>query len=281
MKIKSLITLSTLALLITGTATGCSGGASAGGGLGLEEKAKGGTLTIGISYDRPGLGIKNPDGSFKGFDVDVAKYVAAKLGVQESSITWKEAPPAQRENLIQNGQVDYIVNTYSINDARKERVGFAGPYFLAGQSLLVRADNTDITGPESLNGGKKLCSVTGSTPAQNIKKNYSKDAQLQEYDSPSACVEALKSGAVDAMTTDDSQLAGYASVNQGKLKLVGKPFSKESYGIGLKKDDSTGRAKVNDAIEEMIKDGAWAKAFESNLGPSGYPLPGAPAVDRY
>jgi glutamate transport system substrate-binding protein len=132
-----------------------------------------------------------------------------------------------------------------------------------------------------LNGGKKLCSVTGSTPAQYIKKNYSKDAQLQEYDSPSACVEALKSGAVDAMTTDDSQLAGYASVNQGKLKLVGKTFSKESYGIGLKKDDSTGRAKINDAIEAMIKDGSWAKAFEDNLGPSGYALPAAPVIDRY
>ncbi|MEV7135618.1 glutamate ABC transporter substrate-binding protein [Arthrobacter sp. NPDC093128] len=280
MKIKSLITLSTIALLLAGTATGCSSAASSSG-KGLEENAEAGTLTIGISYDRPGLGIKNPDGSFKGFDVDVAKYVAAKLGVKESGITWKEAPPAQRENLIQNGQVDYIVNTYSINDARKERVAFAGPYFLAGQSLLVRADNTDITGPESLNGGKKLCSVTGSTPAQNIKKNYSKDAQLQEYDSPSACVEALKSGAVDAMTTDDSQLAGYASVNQGKLKLVGRTFSKENYGIGLKKDDSSGRAKINGAIEAMIKDGSWAKAFETNLGPSGYPLPAAPVVDRY
>lgn len=280
MKIKSLITLSTVALLLAGSTTGCSGAASAGG-KGLEEHAKAGTLTIGISYDRPGLGIKNPDGSFKGFDVDVAKYVAAKLGVQESGITWKEAPPAQRENLIQNGQVDYVVNTYSINDARKERVAFAGPYFLAGQSLLVRADNTDITGPESLNGGKKLCSVTGSTPAQNIKKNYSKEAQLQEYDTPSACVEALKSGAVDAMTTDDSQLAGYASVNKGQLKLVGKTFSKESYGIGVKKDDSSGRTKINDAIEAMIKDGSWAKAFEDNLGPSGYPLPASPVVDRY
>lgn len=280
MKIKSLVSLSAVALLIAGTATACSGAANSAA-KGLEETAKAGTLTIGISYDRPGLGIKTPDGSIKGFDVDVAKYVAAKLGVQESGITWKEAPPAQRENLIQNGQVDYVVNTYSINDARKEKVGFAGPYFLAGQSLLVRADNTDITGPESLNGGKKLCSVTGSTPAQNIKKNYSKDAQLQEYDTPSACVEALKSGAVDAMTTDDSQLAGYASVNLGKLKLVGKPFSKESYGIGLKKDDTAGRAKINDAIEEMIKDGSWAKAFDDNLGLSGYALPAAPVVDRY
>lgn len=279
MKFKSFAAMSSAAVLLALSATGC--GSPSAEAKSLEASAKAGKLTIGISFDRPGLGMKSPDGSLRGFDVDVAKYVAAKLGVQESAITWKEAPPAQRENLIQNGQVDYIVNTYSINDARKERIAFAGPYFLAGQSLLVQADNTDITGPESLNGGKKLCSVTGSTPAQNIKKNYSKDAQLQEYDTPSACVEALKSGAVDAMTTDDIQLAGYASVNQGKLKVVGKPFSKENYGIGLKKDDSSGRGKINDAIEAMVKDGAWEKAFQSNLGPSGYAMPAAPAVDRY
>lgn len=279
MKFKKFAAISSAAVLLALSATGC--GSAAAEAKGLEANAKAGKLTIGISFDRPGLGMKNPDGTLRGFDVDVAKYVAGKLGVQESAITWKEAPPAQRENLIQNGQVDYIVNTYSINDARKERIAFAGPYFLAGQSLLVRADNSDITGPESLNGGKKLCSVTGSTPAQNIKKNYSQDAQLQEYDTPSACVEALKSGAVDAMTTDDIQLAGFASVNQGKLKVVGKPFSKENYGIGLKKDDSSGRAKINDAIEAMVKDGAWEAAFKSNLGPSGYAMPAAPAVDRY
>lgn len=278
MKLKFLA-IPAAALFLASSIAGCSGASDKA--KTVEASAQSGHLTIGISFDRPGLGIKTPDGSFKGFDVDVAKYVAKRLGVEESSITWKEATPAQRESLIQNGQVDYVVNTYSINDARKEKVAFAGPYFLAGQSLLVRSDSTDITGPESLNGGKKLCSVTGSTPAQNIKKNYSQDAQLQEYDTPSACVEALKSGAVDAMTTDDIQLAGYAAANQGKLKLVGSTFSKENYGIGLKKDDTAGRAKINDAIQSMIDDGSWAKAFESNVGPSGYALTATPVVDRY
>lgn len=83
------------------------------------------------------------------------------------------------------------------------------------------------------------------------------------------------------MTTDDSVLAGYAAVNQGKLKVVGKPFTKDNYGIGVKKDDTEGRNKINDAIEEMIKDGSWAKAFEKNLGPSGYEMPAPPTVNRY
>lgn len=278
MKLKALIAVPALAVILA--ATGCGGPAGSSEAKGLAASAEDG-LTVGIAFDRPGISQKNPDGSFSGFDVDVAKYVATKLGVEESKITWLEAPTPQRENLIQNGQVDYVVAAYTINDARKEKVGFAGPYLTVGQSLLVRADETAITGPESLTGGKKLCSVAGSTPAQNIKKNYAKEVQLQEYDTNSACVEALKAGAIDAMTTDDSVLAGYAAVNQGKLKVVGKPFTKDSYGIGVKKDDTEGRNKINDAVEEMIKDGSWAKAFEKNLGPSGYEMPTPPAVNRY
>ena len=194
--------------------------------------------------------MRNSDGTYTGFDVEVAKYVANELGVKPENITFKESPSAQRETLIQNGEVDYIVATYSITDARKEKVGFAGPYFVAGQSLLVNADNTDITGPESLNGGKILCSVAGSTPAQKVKDTYAKDVQLQEFDTYSACVEALRNGKVDAVTTDDIILAGYAAQSPGAFRIAGEPFTTENYGIGLAKDDSEGRGKVNDAIGE-------------------------------
>ena len=246
-----------------------------------SQSAQGGSLTVGIKFDQPGLGLRNPDGTFSGFDVEVAEYVAGKLGVTPENITWKEAPSAQRETLIQNGEVDYIVATYSITDARKEKVDFAGPYFVTGQSLLVRSDNTDITGPESLSGGKKLCSVTGSTPAQRVKDNYAQDVQLQEFDTYSACVEALRNGAVDAVTTDAIILAGYAAQYPGQLKVVGEPFSTENYGIGLKKGDTETRNQINDAIEAMIADGSWEQAFNDTIGPSGYPLPAPPTVDRY
>src|SRR5262249_18614163 len=145
-------------------------------------------ITIGVKYDQPGLSIKNPDGSMSGFDIDVAKYVAEQLGYKPDEIEWKEAPSGQRETLIQNKQVEYVVGTYSITPQRKEKVGFAGPYFQTGQSLLVREDNTDIAGPESLTGNKKVCSVSGSTPAQRIKERYP-DVQLQLFDTYSACVE--------------------------------------------------------------------------------------------
>ncbi len=236
-------------------------------------------VTVGIKFDQPGLGLKNPDGTFSGFDVDVATYVAGALGHKPEDIEFKEAPSGQRENLIQNGQVDYIVATYSITDARKEKVDFAGPYLITGQSLLVKADNTDITGPESLQNSKKLCSVSGSTPAQRIKDKYP-GVQLQQYDTYSACVEALKTGAIDAVTTDEVILAGYASQSPGTFKIVGKPFSEERYGIGLKKGDTELRTKINDAITKMETDGAWKTAFEKNLGPAGIATPTPPTVDK-
>ncbi len=250
------------------------GGDSGGGGGGSDK------IVIGTKFDQPGLGMKNPDGSMSGFDVDVATYVAKELGYSPDKIEWKESPSAQRETLIGNGQVKYIVATYSITDSRKQKVDFAGPYLITGQSLLVRNDNTDITGAESLQNNKKLCSVSGSTPAQRIKDKYP-GVQLQQYDTYSACVEALKNGAIDAVTTDEVILAGYAAQSPGTFKIVGEPFSEERYGIGLKKDDTELRTKVNDALEKMKSDGSWKAAFEKNLGPAGIATPEPPAVDRY
>jgi glutamate transport system substrate-binding protein len=239
-----------------------------------------GKLTVGIKYDQPGLSVKNPDGSVSGFDVDVATYVAGQLGYRPTDIEWVEAPSAQRETLIQNRQVSYIVATYSISDARKEKVSFAGPYFRTGQSLLVRADNTDIVGPESLQHHKKLCSVAGSAPAQQIKDKYP-GVQLQQYDTYSACVEALRNGAVDAVTTDAVILAGYAAQSPGAMKIVGQPFSTELYGVGLAKDNQELRRKINDALQKMQDSGAWKAAFDKNLEASGYPAPAPPRIDRY
>ncbi|MGY1942232.1 glutamate ABC transporter substrate-binding protein [Nocardia asiatica] len=261
--------------LAAATATACGGGDDKS----ALDHAKDGKLTVGIKFDQPGLGLRNKDGSYSGFDVEVAKYVAGKLGVQPDRITFKEAPSPQRETLIENGQVDYIVATYSINDKRKEKIDFAGPYYVAGQSLLVRADNADINGPDNLKG-KKVCSVKGSTPAQNIEKNFP-DTQLQTNDTYSLCLEGLRAGSWDAVTTDDIILAGYAAQSSGAFKVVGKPFTTENYGIGLKKGDQELRDKINDAIESMIADGSWKKAFDSTVGASGYQAPQPPTVNRY
>ena len=249
------------------------GGGDSGGSAASGDKEK---ITIGIKFDQPGLGLKNPDGTYSGFDVDVATFVAEQLGYAPDKIEWKEAVSAQRENLIDNNQVDYVVATYSITDEREKRVDFAGPYLVTGQSLLVQANNTDITGKDSL-AGKILCSVKGSTPAQKIKDEFP-TVQLQEYPNYSACVEALKTGKVAAVTTDEVILAGYAAQTPGAFKLVGGTFSEENYGIGLKKGDTELLNKINDALKKMEADGAWAAAFEKNLGPAGIKTPPPPAI---
>ncbi len=254
-------------------ACGGGGGAGSSGGTGTGT-AGGGSVKVGIKFDQPGLGLK-AGSDYTGMDVDLARYIARELGLGTPDFV--EAISAQRETLISTGQVRYIVGTYSITDARKEKVSFAGPYFIAGQDLLVRADDTSITGKESLSG-KKLCSVKGSTSAINIQQAVP-GVNLQEYGTYTLCVDALKAGSVDALTTDDTILAGYAAqeANRGKLRVVGNTFSVENYGVGLRKGDADFCNKVTDALKKFVSDGSWQKSVDANLGPSGFkPGPGNP-----
>ena len=232
---------------------------------GADESGK---IRIGIKFDQPGLGFKK-SGTYVGFDVDVAKYVAKKLGYSEDEIVWKQAPSKQREAMLQNGDVDMILATYSITDERKNAVSFAGPYFVAGQDLLVRKDDHSINGPEDLNG-KRLCSVTGSTSAATVKEKFASEVQLMEQPGYAECATALFSGIVDAVTTDDIILAGLASASRGKLRVVGKPFTQEYYGVGIKKGDTALAKKINAAITEMIKDGSWERAIADNTEGTSY-----------
>jgi glutamate transport system substrate-binding protein len=264
------------ALALAVTACGGKSQQAAAGSDSLVDRAKAADkLTVGIKFDQPGLGLKTADG-YTGFDVDVAKYIAKKLGVDEKNIVFKQAPSAQREDLIAQGDVDLVIATYTINDKRKAKVSFAGPYFVAGQDLLVKSDNTTITGPETLNG-KKLCSVTGSTSAQNIQTKFANQVALQQYGGYSECVTGLLNGAIDALSTDDIILQGYAAANAGKLKVVGKPFSTEPYGVGLKKGDTKTQQAINGYIQDMEKDGSWAAALKKNFGDS-YKIPAEPPI---
>ncbi len=235
-----------------------------------------GKLTIGIAYDQPGLSLKTGD-SYSGFDVDTATYVAAALGVPAANITWKQADGDERQRLLTSGEADLVVTTFSITDERKQQIDFAGPYFEAHQDLLVRRNEEDITSPETLNG-KRLCSVPGTTSAANVKAKYLGQIELVELPTFSDCVEALNDSKVDAVTTDDVILAGFAAEDQyrGKLRVIGKGFSDEIYGIGIKKGDTAMVEKVNAALKQYIDDGSWAKSLNSTVRPSGYSIPDPP-----
>ncbi|MEU9092268.1 glutamate ABC transporter substrate-binding protein [Streptomyces sp. NPDC087901] len=262
-----------LALALTATACGSDDKDDASGSGGGKK------ITIGIKIDQPGIGLKTPDGKFTGFDVDVATYVAKELGYDAKDINFKETKSADRETAIDRGDVKFIAASYSINDERLQKVDFAGPYLLAHQDILVRADDDSIKSPEDLNN-KKLCSVAGSTSAKNVHDTLAPKAQLQEYGGYSECLTGLENKAVDALTTDDSILAGYAAqdANKGKFKLAGFKMTNENYGIGLKKGDADLKKKINDALTKMVSDGSWDKAVEANFGPAGYKNEEAPKI---
>ena len=249
------------------TLSACGGGDEASDDTATDAGSD--SIRIGIKFDQPGLGF-DEGGEYSGFDVDVAKYVATELGYSEDQIEWVEAPSANRENLLSTEEVDMIFATYSITDERKETVDFAGPYFVAGQDLLVRADDEEITGPEALTG-KNLCSVAGSTSAARINEEFGADANLVEQPGYAECVSLMGGGQIDAVTTDDIILAGLAAqeANAGQFKVVGNPFSEENYGVGLTKGSDLCE-DINAAIVKMIDEGAWEEAITANTEGADY-----------
>lgn len=278
-------TSSTAAANTTAAGGSTTGSAAAGsdtvkvtGSPTFDAMTKRGKVIIGVKEDQPNLGYKDvTTGKYSGFDVDIAKMIAAKLGFSEDKIEFKAIPSANRETEIAAGNIDYYVGTYSITDTRKEKVSFAGPYFVAGQDLLVKKGDTEITGPESTKG-KKICSVTGSTSLKRIVEKYGADSvELEKY---SLCVEQLLDGQVAAITTDDAILLGYAAQDPEHLQVVGKPFSEEKYGVGLNKDDKALRDAINDILEASFKDGSWQKIYDATLGKSGSKA-SPPPLERY
>jgi glutamate transport system substrate-binding protein len=236
-----------------------------------------GTITVGVKYDQPGFGLQNPTtGEVEGFDVEIAELIADALGVEVELV---ESVSRNREPFLQNGTVDLVVATYTINDARKQVIDFAGPYFVAQQDIMVRADDDSIESVEDLNG-KNVCTVTGSTSATNLAA-AAPQANVTLLDTYSQCADAMGDGRVEAVTTDNTILAGLVQASDGAYKLIEAPFSDEPYGIGLPKDDDDLRDFINDVLEESFEDGSWAEAFESTLGELGLDTPEPPEVDRY
>jgi len=236
-----------------------------------------GKIVIGTKFDQPLFGLKGPDGDPVGFDVEIGKIIAGALGIPNDKIEWKETVSANREPFIENGTVDIVVATYTINDKRKEVISFAGPYYNAGQDILVLKGNPEkITGPEDLKG-KNVCSVAGSTSEQNIKPY---GVNLITTDTYSNCLEPLRNGKVIAVTTDNVILAGLADQNEGEFEVLGNPFTEEPYGIGLAHDDDAFRSFINDVLEKSFSDGSWKKAWEATAGKV-LKTPEPPTIDRY
>ncbi|WP_199433607.1 glutamate ABC transporter substrate-binding protein [Qaidamihabitans albus] len=235
-------------------------------GTTMAQLNEAGTVTVGTKFDQPLFGLKGLDGEMEGFDVEIAKIIAGKLGISPDQITWEETPSATREEVIEQGKVDFVVATYTMNEERAQRVSFAGPYYQAGQDLMVKKDNTEITGPDSLKQtNARVCSVTGSTPSEEILKYVDKE-QLVLFDVYSKCADALRNNQVDAVTTDNVILLGLVEESGGDFKLVDKPFTEEPYGIGIKKGDTKFCEFIHDTLREAAQSGDYEEAWKNTAG---------------
>jgi glutamate transport system substrate-binding protein len=210
-------------------------------------------------------------GAYSGFDIDIARLIAAGLGFGPSQIKFVVVPSNERESDILNGTVDIIVASYSITDSRKQQVSFAGPYLRTGAALMVRAGNRNITSIGSLPSGTTVCTGSGSDTLKTVA--VAERITIRYEDHYSTCVDMLLSGQVDAVATDQTLLAGYVAQNSGNLKLAGSTFTTELYGVGLPHDDQALRLKIDDILEQAEHDGTWQAVNEETLAP--------PAIVQY
>ncbi|MFI0421400.1 glutamate ABC transporter substrate-binding protein [Spongiactinospora sp. 9N601] len=227
-----------------------------------------GVLTVGIKFDHPLFGFKDPtNGRITGFDADLARLVAKDLTGSERNVRFIEIMPRDREKFIQQGLVDMIAATYSITPQRAAEVGFTDPYYYADQDILVRADDTSIRGVDDL-AGKRVCTAAGSTSESQLRVR-APHAHLEIVNSYSECTHALVSGRIDAISTDDSILLGLMSLRPDSVRLVGRTFGRELYGIGVRREDHDFRRYLNGLITQYLRDGRWDRVFRDTIGITG------------
>jgi glutamate transport system substrate-binding protein len=245
-----------------------------------------GKLVVGTRFDVTGFALKNPTTGFvEGFDAEMAKLIAVGIfgGTPADAvgkIEFQETDLANREAAISEGRVDVVIVTYPITDARKQQVDFAGPYFMAGQDLMVKAGDTTTKGFSDLNGKKVCLTRTNPFTEPNVKAK-APQAELIVMTASAQCTEALADGRVDAVASANAILLAQLDKGAGAFRLVGSPTTEEPYGIGLKHGDQAFRTFVNDLLDKAYSNGQWASAYAASFGRFGWKTPTPPPVDRY
>ncbi|GGO95842.1 glutamate ABC transporter substrate-binding protein [Wenjunlia tyrosinilytica] len=226
-----------------------------------------GKIKIGVKFDQPGIGYLKPGSHhLTGFDIEIARIIAGKLGIKPSHIKWVETISSNREKFLRNRTVDLVLATYSITPERRKIVGMAGPYYTTGQQLLVRQDEKSIKGPKST-VGRKVCSITGTTSIDTFKQVSG--VTPVTFPAESDCVRELLNKNVDAFTTDGAILLGYAAQHPKALKVVGDPFTQERYGVGYRKGDRAMCEFIKQTLWDSYNDGTWVNALFGTLRQQG------------
>ena len=222
-------------------------------------------IVVGVKADQPGLGRKEK-GVFRGFEVDVGYYIARKLGA--SRVTFKEVRSDNREEKLDEHAVDLVLASYSITPDRAHLVTFAGPYYVAHQDVMVRRGDGRIRNVRDL-VGRRMCQASGSVSTERVVSGLGVATALVPGSSYSDCVAKLRTGQVDAVSTGDLVLAGFAGPD---VQILNVPFTDERYGIGMRKGDIDACEKVNRAVTTMYQDGTAGWLLRKWFGSSGLKL---------
>jgi glutamate transport system substrate-binding protein len=229
-------------------------------GTTMAEIQERGELVAGVKYDVPPFGLNNPEsGEVEGFDVDLAQYIADKLGVE---LTTREATSDNRIPLLVDGRIDLILSTMTITEERDLEIDFSEPYYVANGDVLV-PEGSDIQSLEDL-AGKRVCTTLGSTYADTIEKE-APQAELRLVDLYSECFDQIQTGAVDAVSTDDVILTGMV-IQDPSLQILGLEYTTEPYGIGISDGDTEMKEFVDETLAEYIDSGAWQEAYDEWVG---------------
>jgi aspartate/glutamate/glutamine transport system substrate-binding protein len=236
-------------------------GSSSDGDNVLERIKERDKIVFGVKFDTSLFGLKNPSsGEVEGFDIDLAKALAKEILGDETKIEFKEVTSKTRIPLLNKGDIDAIIATMTVTKERAEEVDFTDIYFEAGQSLLVKKGSA-VQGIEDLTKDTTVLAVKGSTSTDNIRE-LAPDAPVLEFENYAEAFTALKAGKGEALTTDDSILAGMAA-SDSNYELVGEKFTEEPYGIAVKKGEKELLDALNSGLEALNSSGEFDEIYNS------------------
>jgi polar amino acid transport system substrate-binding protein len=241
----------------------------------MADIQKRGRLILGTSQDTLLFSSRNPfTGQVEGFDVEMGRQIAAAIFGSPDKLQIKVISYDKRVSSIVDGSVDVVADTMTANCARWKDVNFSTIYYNAGQKVLVTKDS-NVTGIQDL-GGKRVCAASGSTSYDNIAKQPSKPIPVAEP-AFGDCLVAFQQNQVDAISTDDTILAGMAAQDP-YAKVVGAAFTEEPYGMALPQKSPEFTRFVNAVLEQNKANGTWTKTYRDWLGRFG-PAPQPPKAE--
>jgi polar amino acid transport system substrate-binding protein len=240
----------------------------------MAKIQKRGRLILGTSQDTLLFSSRNAfTGTVEGFDVDMGRQIAQAIFGDPDKIQIKVIAYDQRVPLAKSGAVDLVADTMTMNCARWKDVNFSSVYYDAGQKVLV----SSASKAKSIDdlGGKKVCAAVGSTSLDNIAKVAAKPVAVGRPGFTD-CLVAFQQNQVDAISTDDTILAGLAAQDP-YAKVVGPRFTDEPYGMAMPQDDGFTRF-VNAVLQQNRANGTWAATYKKWLGKLG-PAPAPPTAE--